>query len=98
MKHEMRIDKGFQPIVEALEKFRGDVAASGLATELTICVEYNDGFNHTYKLDIFKDGTGHADENYRIVERIVKSLLWVVGGYKVYIAGSHEMAQLMSES
>lgn len=98
MKHEMKIDKGYRPIIEALNQFREDVKKSGIAAPLAICVEYNDGFNHIYELDIYKDGTGHEKQNYRIVERLVKALLWVVGGHKVYIAGSTEMAEMLKAS
>ena len=38
-------------------------------------------------MDAFKDGV--ADErNCKVVERIVKTFLWVYGGYKIIISGS----------
>jgi hypothetical protein len=53
---------------------------------LKICVERNDGYNYIYDLQIFT-ADDKKEENYQIVERIIKSILWVVGGYKIYIAG-----------
>ena len=42
-------------------------------------------------MDVYADGTGHDEENYNVAERIVKTLLWVYGGYKVTIAGSKKI-------
>ena len=82
------IDKNFTPLILKLEEFKEKVSVSDKTNELIICLERNQGYNYFYKIDIFKDGTGHDEENYEIVERIVKSLLWVVGGYKIYVKGS----------
>ncbi len=56
--------------------------------DIVIAIERNKGYTTTYKTRIFRDGTGHDEENFRFVERIAKSLLWVAGGYKIIIAGS----------
>lgn len=98
MQHEMRIDKQFTPFIEELNKYRAAVAAAPAKSKFTICVEFNDGYNYTYSLDVYPDGTGKAAENYRIAERIVKALLWVVGGFKVYVAGSHELAAMLADA
>ncbi len=83
------IDKNFTPLILKLEEFKEKVSASDKTNELIICLERNQGYNYFYKINIFKDGTGHDEENYEIVERIVKALLWVVGGYKIYVCGSN---------
>ena len=82
------IDQNFEPLVLKLRDFKEEVAKSGLGTKLIICLERNQGYNYFYNIDIYKDGTGHNKENYEIVERIVKTLLWLVGGYKIYLCGS----------
>ena len=58
---------------------------------VSICLERHDGYNYIYELDTFVDGTGYDDENYAIIERLIKSILWIVGGYKIYIKGSHTL-------
>lgn len=82
-----KLDPQFQPMVTVIDEFNAAVAAAG-GVPVVIAVERNNGFIATYKLDVYADGTGHDEENYGIVERIVKTLLWLNGGYKVYIAGS----------
>ena len=78
-------DKTFNPISVVLRDFKARVS-NAENKELKICVERNDGYNYVYKLDIFTDES-KREENYGIAERIIKSILWVVGGYKIYISG-----------
>ena len=80
-----RLDKQFMPMVKVLDDFSLAVAKEG-GKPVVIAVERNDGYISTYALDVYKDG--HDEENYGIAERIIKTLLWLRGGFKVYIAGS----------
>lgn len=87
MKFVPNFDKGFYPMIVALKEFNEKVAASKHKT-LSICVERNGGYNYVYKLDIFDTEDKELQNyNYRIAERIIKSILWVAGGYKIYIHG-----------
>ena len=86
MKYVPVFDKKFTPISEVLKEYRKSVK-SAPHTELKICVERNKGFNYVFSLDIFKDET-KLDVSYRVVERMIKAVLWVAGGYKIYICGS----------
>ena len=85
-----KLDPQFQPMVTVIDEFNAAVAKAG-GVPLVIAVERNNGYTSTYKLDVYADGTGHDEENYGIVERIVKTLLWLNGGYKVVIAGSKKI-------
>ena len=81
------LDKGFKPAIIELRKFNEDVQANE-KNRLIIAVERNNGYVYRKEFDVFKDGIDD-ERNVFIVERIVKSILWIVGGYKIYIAGSH---------
>ncbi len=85
-----KLDPQFQPMVNVINEFNAAVANAG-GVPLVIAVERNNKYVSTYKLNVYADGTGHDDENYGVVERIVKTLLWLNGGYKVYIAGSKKI-------
>ena len=93
-----KYDKGFKPAIIALREFEEKVKNSDVQTELTICLERTKGYNYIYKMNIFQDETGHDEENFDFVERIVKTLLWIVGGYKIYIAGSHYLALKLKDA
>ncbi len=86
------LDKEFQPMIKALESFDAKVRAAKAAdrTEIAFAVERSGGYNYVYRYTAFADGV--EDElNYRIAERLVKSVLWVVGGYKIYFSGSRRI-------
>ncbi|MBO4667141.1 MAG: ROK family protein [Bacilli bacterium] len=83
------IDKNFSPLILKLRAYNEKVSKSSEKSLLEIVLERHSGYNYFYQIVIFKDGTGHDEENYDIVERLIKSMLWVVGGYKIYIKGSH---------
>ncbi len=85
MKFTPKFDKGFTPISVILRDYKNQVANSE-NKPLKICVERNDGYNYIYELNIFA-AKDKQEENYGIVERIIKSILWVTGGYKIYICG-----------
>lgn len=82
-----KLDKEFKPAIIELRKFNEDVLSSKNYNKLVIAVERNNGYVYSKTLNVFNDGIDD-ERNVFIVERIIKSILWVVGGYKIYIAGS----------
>lgn len=85
MKFVPTLDKQFRPMYLEFKAYKEEVA-SAAHKPLKICVERNDGYNYIYSYDIFASAD-KADRNNRMAERMIKTILWVVGGYKVYICG-----------
>ena len=85
------LDPGFMPMAVVYRDFEAAVKAEG-GEPLAIGLERNDGLTSVFTIEVFKDGTGHDEENHEFVERIVKTLLWIKGGYKIIIAGSELIA------
>ena len=84
-----KLDPKFYPMIKALENFEAKV--NGVPAQdrakITLVVERNGGYNYVYSYEGFKDGV--EDElNYRIAERLAKTILWVCGGYKIGVCGS----------
>ena len=96
LKVQAPLDPGFQPMSVVYREFEAAVKAEG-GEKLTIGLERNNGLTSVFTLEVFKDGTGHDEENHAFVERIVKSLLWIRGGYKIIIAGSKVIADRIKE-
>ena len=88
------LDPGFMPMALVFRDFENAVKAEG-GQKLTIGLERNNGLTSVYTVEIFKDNTGHDEENHKLVERLVKSLLWTKGGYKIIIAGSKVIADMI---
>ncbi len=87
VKFPVRLDPNYEPMILKLREFKERVAASAEKTRVAFCVERNNGYKFRYELDVVpsdKDAKG-------ILERLIKSVLWVVGGYKVYFGGPKEL-------
>ena len=80
------LDKGFMPMALVCREIRENTVDNG--QDLIVAVERNQGYTYVYKTRIYKDNTGHDEENCKFIDRIAKTLLWVAGGYKITIAGS----------
>ena len=91
LKIQAPLDPGFMPMSVYYRDFLAAVDAEG-GEPLTIGLERNDGLTSVFTTRVFKDGCGHDEENYAFVERLVKTLLWTRGGYKLTIAGSEVIA------
>ncbi len=84
-----KLDGNFYPMIRAIEDFEARVKAEpvGNRGKITFAVERNGGYNYVYSYDALKDGVDD-EYHYRIAERLVKTVLWVCGGYKIGVAGS----------
>ena len=96
LKVNAKLDPKFQPLSLVCREMREATRDNG--QDIVIAVERNKGYTTTYKTRIFCDGMGHDEENFKFVERIAKSLLWVAGGYKVIIAGSEVVGAKIKEA
>ncbi|MBQ4255124.1 MAG: hypothetical protein II721_03905, partial [Bacilli bacterium] len=82
------LDQDFAPAIIALRQFNEDVAKTPNKQHLIVAVERANGYIYRREFDIFPDGVDDA-RNALITERLIKSILWIIGGFKIYIAGSH---------
>lgn len=96
LKVNAKLDPNFQPLALVVREMREATKEDG--QDIIIAIERNKGNTTTYKTRIFPDGIGKDDENFRFVERITKSLLWVAGGYKIFIAGSDIIGNKIKEA
>ncbi|NJD03831.1 MAG: ROK family protein, partial [Ruminiclostridium sp.] len=81
------LDTKFRPAALSNRKFLEKVKKSGGGVELVIALERNNGFVAVYRTRVFAEGTGKDEENFIYAERLVKSLLWVKGGWKLTVGG-----------
>ncbi len=86
VKNKPVLDESFIPMQKFNEAFLSEAKKP-----LAIAVERNNGY--TYVHDTFvREGAEYADANNFYVERMVKAILWCVGGYKVTICGDDTIA------
>ena len=97
-KIECKLDNDFAPAKLANEAYLADVEKSGKGVPLAIALERNDGYVSVYKTKIFAEDAGKDDANNFYVERLVKTLLWSKGGWKVTICGQDKVAQYIKDA
>ncbi len=91
------LDKNFYPMIKALRDFETEVASSKNPVEVTLVAERSGGYNYVYTYKALADGVNDAF-NFRIAERLAKTILWVVGGYKIYVAGSKSIYEYLKNA
>lgn len=96
LKVNAKLDPKFQPLSIVCREMREATKEDG--QDLVIGIERNKGYTTTYKTRVYRDGTGHDEENFKFVERITKTLLWVAGGYKIIVAGSSVVGEKIKEA
>ncbi len=96
LKVAAKLDPKFMPPALVIKEMREATKNDG--QDIVIGIERNKGYITTHKTRIYKDNTGHDEENFKFIERIAKSLLWVAGGYKLIIAGSKTVGDRMKKA
>ena len=92
IKRVPELDPGFIPFGVWMNSY-----LEGAKQPIAIAVERDNG--RISVRNTFIHGTPEmADADYRYVERIVKFLLWSVGGYKVYICGCSQLAKKLQDA
>ncbi len=91
------LDKNFYPMIKALNDFDALVKKSGNPVEVTLVAERSGGYNYVYKYEALADGVNDK-LNFRIAERLAKTILWVVGGFKISVAGSKSIYEYLKHA
>ena len=86
LKYKAILDPGFAPMEMVLRDFEARVKAEG-GQRLCVALERNRGYCERFSFDVLKDGTDDA-ANCAVLERYIKTLLWVFGGWKIHVSGS----------
>jgi len=84
------LDKGFKPAILELRSFNSEVKKYANKQHIIVAVERDNGYIYRKEFDILPEGV-NDERNTFITERYIKTILWLVGGYKIYIAGSHKV-------
>ena len=87
--YKVKLDPDFYPMIKALEDFNNKIATLSEEdkSKITIVVTRNNNYNYIYSFLGYKDGINDL-ENYNVAERLIKTILWLCGGYKIGISGS----------
>lgn len=87
------LDPSFRPASLENREFLKAVEESGKGVPLAISLERADGAISTFRTRVFSEESGRQEANLFYVERLVKTLLWIIGGWKVTVAGSRSIGE-----
>ncbi len=90
------LDPGFRPAVLANHNFQREVRPVGVRA--VIGLERSRGEVSRFETMVYPEGHPEFDSNYQYVERIVKFLLWQIGGHTVYFGGPRQIADHLRQA
>ena len=87
------LDEQFQPLVLANHSFLNAGRVSGKSVPLIIALERGDSHTSSYATEVFAPAAPEAKLNLPYVERLVKTLLWQRGGWRIVVGGPREIGE-----
>ncbi|HBE77609.1 MAG TPA: transcriptional regulator [Firmicutes bacterium] len=91
------LDRKFRPAILEYRAFLKAVADSNQAVPFRIALERSNGWISVYETSIFADNSELAESNYFYVERLVKTLLWQKGGWRIICGGSPKVGKYLQK-
>lgn len=92
------LDPGFKPIALQNIEYRKALELEEEKVDVKVALVGPKGFVSTTKLEVFSEDADKNEDNKRYVERLVKSLIWIKGGYKVIFAGPDYIGEYLKDS
>jgi predicted NBD/HSP70 family sugar kinase len=92
------LDKAFKPASLENRAFLEKVKKSGGGVPLGIAIERGNGLVSAYKTMVFPESSPMAEANFSYAERIVKTLLWTRGGWKVTVGGPASIGEYIKKA
>ncbi|MCD4827602.1 MAG: ROK family protein [Acholeplasmataceae bacterium] len=89
------LDKDFMPAILAHENFEEQVKKSHNYSEIEIGIQRQQKNLSVFKTVVFNKSHKDYQENMFFLERLVKSLLWLKGGYIIYFKGPSELGDYL---
>ncbi len=91
------LDKEFMPISLINRAYRNKLSQYKNSIDIKIALEREEGLVYTYSTKVFPENSGMDEENLLYIERIVKTLLWTRGGWKITIGGCQSIGEYISK-
>ena len=83
------LDPGFRPLEVEMRAYEKDVRESGRGVDFAVLIQRNQGYCDYYKTALFPDG--EDKRTVPLMDRLIKTLLWARGGYRIVTFGSKDV-------
>ncbi|NQT67735.1 MAG: ROK family protein [Actinobacteria bacterium] len=92
------LDKSFIPAFLWNAYFKKKISESSKNIPIAIAIIKDSKSIMVYRTLIFSKESEFYKVNYYYIEKLIKTLLWLYGGYKIIIAGSKDIAEFISKA
>lgn len=92
------LDPDFKPSILGNQGFIEAVKKSNHYTDVRISIERTQGQKSTYQTIVFDDNQNQFDANCFYLERLIKSLLWIKGGWKIIFGGPKSLGEYIRDT
>lgn len=96
MRHHPSLDSGFVPAALWNREYRA-LVEDQRSQPVSICLERADSTRSTFHTRILEDNEKTAALNQKYLDRILKTLLWQKGGYRVYLGGATTVCERLQK-
>ncbi|TVP86116.1 MAG: ROK family protein [Acholeplasmataceae bacterium] len=94
--HNCRIDKHYQPLYLFIKDIEKKIDSHGSSESLIIAITHDDIHHVRYETRLLPDRPEYEDLNVMLTERLVKTMLWLVGGHHVYLHAPDRVYQAIA--
>ena len=81
------LDTGLRPAILARRELGAEAAGSRGAIPVALAIEQPGGYVYVRETLVFREGDSNAPASYALCERLLKSMLWSRGGFRIWIDG-----------
>ena len=92
------LDPGFAPAALANRRYRDAVKKAGKGVPVAIAVERENGLVYRSDLAVLPQNAATDADTLKVVERHIKSLLWAVGGWRVFVSGPSYIGEYIRQA
>src|SRR5690242_9217875 len=92
------LDPGFRPISLGNRRYKQAVATAKSKVPLAIALERNNGQISVFKTEILPGSSSSDGATHLYVERLVKFLLWQIGGWRITVSGPREIGDFIART
>ena len=97
-KRNLKLDPNYVPIILGNIAYEKAVKDSEEPVEVIIAIQRSNHQIAKTTCSVFNEKYHQEDVNFLYVERLIKTLIWLKGGYKIYIAGDQKLGYQIQEA
>src|SRR5665647_437164 len=92
------LDPAFRPIILENRAFTRAVALYGKSIPIKIAIERENNQVYIFETKVFSEESELEGNNDRYIERLIKTILWIKGGWKITIGGSKKIGDFVKKT